>query len=768
VNAEDDFGLRALELHFSVNGSETNVVSLFEGKGSITKSMSGTHTFFLEEYELEPGDFITYFARAKDARTASDSDIYFLEVRPFGKEYSQSQTSGMPGGGGGETDTILSRRQKEILAATWRLVRDAKSFDRKEYEENLKVVAESQKKLQEEAQSLSQRIVRRALTAGAEDFEKLSENLKQAIKAMTPAHQYLSDRKPAEAMKPEQTALQYLMRAESHFRDIQVAQGNNAGGAGNQSDAEELENLFELELDQLKNQYETLQQRQNRQARNEIDETSRRLQELARRQQQLNERNRQAASRQQSNQGGGSSGADQRALQEEAQKLARQLERLSRETQNEELMQASRRLQQAAKEMQNSQLSENSQNGQGIQALNRLNDARRMIDRAQDGSLNEQVRGLQEQAAELSRQQEQVQRDVEQLRQTLEGAGAGRTEDPRRTARRLVENKNELKRGVNDLQQGLHQAARDAARQNKQAGSRGLQSAANELKDSGLGRRIDQGRDMAMRGQLESAAQREQSIQEAISSVRDRIASAEKELQQASGNQSGTPNERLEQALNRAGDLVSELESLERRAQEAQRRGQQSQDRQGQQGQEGQEGQEGQQGAQGGSEQGEQSGEGAASGSSQGTPQGGQRQDGGGPAGGRDAVNFGDQVPRGEPRLTPDQIRQFEREFQLRQQEAQQLSRELSDRGDLAAQARELSQRMKNMPPARFLQDAEELARLRASIIEGFRDLELNLSKALNQIAARENIRLAKDEAIPEGYEKQVEDYYRALSRRPE
>ena len=43
------------------------------------RSLTGAYTFFLEEYNLKPGDFISYFAKARDDGE-STSDIYFIEV----------------------------------------------------------------------------------------------------------------------------------------------------------------------------------------------------------------------------------------------------------------------------------------------------------------------------------------------------------------------------------------------------------------------------------------------------------------------------------------------------------------------------------------------------------------------------------------------------------------------------------------------------------------------------------------------------------------
>ena len=131
VKANDDFGLNSLKFHYTVNGGKENVVDFFQrSKGEAPKTLSGTHTFFLEEFNLEPGDVVSYYAKASDARTTSTSDIYFLEVRPFGKEFSQAQMGGGMGGGAGEAGSVLSTRQKEILAAT--LAFDPRSKDLQE------------------------------------------------------------------------------------------------------------------------------------------------------------------------------------------------------------------------------------------------------------------------------------------------------------------------------------------------------------------------------------------------------------------------------------------------------------------------------------------------------------------------------------------------------------------------------------------------------------------------------------------------------------
>ena len=74
----------------------------------------------------KPGDFVTYYARARDVGqgrrgTETRSDIFFLEVKPFEEEFvaAQSQAMGMQGGGSQLQE--LAEAQKEIIAATWKL-----------------------------------------------------------------------------------------------------------------------------------------------------------------------------------------------------------------------------------------------------------------------------------------------------------------------------------------------------------------------------------------------------------------------------------------------------------------------------------------------------------------------------------------------------------------------------------------------------------------------------------------------------------------------
>src|SRR6185437_4059223 len=131
VEANDDFGLRDVSLHYSVNGGPEKNVPVLTAKGA--KNSDGSTTIALEDYQLSPGDVVALYATAKDARFTAKTDIFFIEAQPFEKQYTQSQQMGGGGGGGDQDDdqNNISKREKEIISATWNQLRD-RSGDKKD------------------------------------------------------------------------------------------------------------------------------------------------------------------------------------------------------------------------------------------------------------------------------------------------------------------------------------------------------------------------------------------------------------------------------------------------------------------------------------------------------------------------------------------------------------------------------------------------------------------------------------------------------------
>src|SRR5581483_9658111 len=115
-------GLNAVDLHYSVNGGDEKTISMLKQKGA--KQVGNATVLSLEDFKLVPGDIVSIYATAKDARSESRTDMFFIQADPFEREFSQSQQAGGGGGGGGSfgqgDQTEISQREKEIIAATWK------------------------------------------------------------------------------------------------------------------------------------------------------------------------------------------------------------------------------------------------------------------------------------------------------------------------------------------------------------------------------------------------------------------------------------------------------------------------------------------------------------------------------------------------------------------------------------------------------------------------------------------------------------------------
>ena len=148
ARADDDYGVRSLELVIKANTGKEKVVPLTAGSEPVAV---GEHTVFLEDLNVKPGDVVTYHARATDVgrgrrSTESRSDIFFLEVKPFEEAFvaAQSQAAGMQGS---PQLQELAQAQKEIIAATWKLDARARRAGAKQSAADIKAVAEAQTEL---------------------------------------------------------------------------------------------------------------------------------------------------------------------------------------------------------------------------------------------------------------------------------------------------------------------------------------------------------------------------------------------------------------------------------------------------------------------------------------------------------------------------------------------------------------------------------------------------------------------------------------------
>lgn len=606
AKAEDDYGVTGLEVFFSVNGGEEKKVNVEQLQREAARSMKATHTFFLEEYGLQPGDFISYYAKARDARREATSDIYFIEVKPFEREFRQSQQPPGAGAQQQQEENALPKRQKELIAATFRIQREEAGYTEAERNENFNTVTLGQEKLRDDTNQLIERIKRR-LGDQLNDqgqFAQLVDHLVQATKEMNTAVTELRNKKSKDAMPAEQRSLQQLLRADAIFREIQVTQSQGGQGQGAQR-AEELADLFELELDKMKNQYETVQREQQQQASQQEDEAKRKLEELARRQQkQIEEQQRRQQQQQAQNQGGGGGGSSrqQQELIDETRKTARELEKLSRERRDPKLAEMARQLNEAANEMQRAQAAGQSNNqneaiAQNLRALQKLEDAKEQMQRSGRAANAQSVDDLKRRAEKARSQQQEIGNKVDEL------ARKGQTGDPnsQRERQQLGEQKNQLASDVGNLEKDIDQASRSFGGDKQRVGEQ-LREAANSLRRNRVSERIRSTKQMLDQGYMDGTKAGDKMIQQNLDEVAQLLDEAQKSASRKSGG------EQADEALDRTRKIADGLESLQQRLADAgQRQANGKQNQKGQQGQQSQQGQ--QQGKQGQQQQAQQQGQ---------------------------------------------------------------------------------------------------------------------------------------------------------------
>jgi hypothetical protein len=328
VKAADTFGLKDVHLHYSVNGGADKDVDVLKEPGAT--SADGSYTLRLEEFKLVPGDLVSVYATAKDGHAEARTEISFIQAEPFEREFSQSQQSGGGGGGQQNDQTEISKREKELIAATWKQAND-KTATPKDAATAGQFLADAQQRLRDQVNALSARIQSRDLSEANEEFTGFEKDMQAASAAMTPSADRLKAMQWKDAIPLEQRALQSLLRAEATFRQIQVAFGQSGGGGGSGSSAgRDLASLFDLELDTAKNQYETAQTASPaEQHAKDVESALEKLDALAKRQEEL-------ASQQHSPQQSFQERWQQEMLRREAEQLQRQMEQLAQNQQGQQ------------------------------------------------------------------------------------------------------------------------------------------------------------------------------------------------------------------------------------------------------------------------------------------------------------------------------------------------------------------------------------------------------------------------------------------------
>jgi hypothetical protein len=517
--------------------------------GEARTEVVAEHTLVLENHGLSPGDLIAYYERAADSvaedARRSTTDIFFMEVRPFDRAFRRA-----PGGGGadgmqgGNRERSLSTQQRQLVIATFKLARDRDSVDEDRFAETVHILETAQARIRDRVEAIIRRIGTRNVMQRNQGIQRMREELPEAVTAMKKAQQRLLEESPAEALPPARKALQHLQRAEAAFHDAQIAFGR-AGGRGAR-DAEDLANLFRLEMDKLRNKYEGVQRGNWQQGSQQLDEALKKLQQLARRQQKEIER---LERRARVDANAPSSGGSQRALAEELEDMVRRLQRLSREQQSPELRNLVRQARAAAEAMRRATASQGGGIANARAALDRLNNINRLADNKQSQQLRRGVDNALQRAIRLAQEHEDIGASLDALPDEQE---TRRARTPRLQSRKL-----RMAGEVRDLESDLRKLAKQT-RQERGTTSQRLRETADAIDEDRLASNIELSAAAIDGPSTEASRRMESEIGLSLGRIAEGIGTAAESVDESR-------DQKLARKLEQMRALVEGLESLERR-----------------------------------------------------------------------------------------------------------------------------------------------------------------------------------------------------------
>lgn len=731
ARADDDYGVRGLELVIKSNTGKEKVVPLGGGKEPVA---AGQHTVFLEDLNVKPGDVVTYHARATDVgrgrrSTESRSDIFFLEVKPYEEEFfaAESNAGGMSAMQATGLEDLIAQ-QKDIMAATWKLDARARRGGRDARSpQDIRAVAEAQTALRdrtaEVAEQMSAQLAQQRRRLGARPglTRPGDEPLPRAAEAMGRAAGQLNKLNVAASLPHEEQALAELLKAAAEIRRRQVAMQQASGGGGNGNRHQpDLSTLFDQQL--RKNQqtnYET--QSTTQEANNQDqqpDDPLAGIRELARRQEALARQQRELAKNQ---------------AQMTPEEVKRQLERLTRD--QEELR---RQADELSKQMQGGSRSSQGEGGQRAsgggesqqmreiaeQMRGAAGDLRRQDPQqasARGAQAAEQMRGL-EQRMQGSRPEERQRAmgDLElEARQIADAerrlgneasqTAAGAAGDDAR--RRLAAEQERLADRAERLNEAVRQLSRSGSNEERQS----MSEAGREIGKHQVPERMRQSAQAIRGGSGEKNGTAAEEIARAMDQVAQRLGDAD------GGRDSETA--RLSDQLSRSQQLRDRLSRLQRSMEELKQAGATgSPAAAGAPGAEGRDGSTGQQGAN---------------------------------AGGRGSVE------------------RLQREVDDQLRDAQQLAEELRRQNpgiEKGGTTPEQWQRSVSAPGTEgFKQDFAKWESLKKNLLVALEETESRLADQLRTRETRERLNAGRHDAVADTYRELVDRYYQSLAapRRP-
>ena len=556
ATAWDDFGLKRMGLSFAIAGQPLVDVILGENAAAKQKHEIANAIKF-EELKAEPDQLLSYHFWAEDfgpdgnvRRTSSD--MYFAEVRHFEEIFRQGQQP--PGGQqqqqqnspAGQQAQQLAQNQKDIINATWKLIRrETGSKPTEPFAEDVEQLVTAQNALLEKSKALAEKVTDEQSQA---HVDAVIAAMLEAIKQLMAAHEQTSAAPLQPALAAEQSAYQALLklRAREHevVRQQQQQQQSSQQSQSQQARSQQRQQMQQLDLKKEENRYESQRQAQQQQQESAEDRENRqvlnRLKELAQRQHDLNERLKDLQTALQEAQT-----ADRREeikqqlkrLQDEQKQVLRDTDELQSRmetAENQERMSDERQqieqtrdqVRRASEALEKEQVTQAA--ASGTRAEKDFEELRNEFRRRASNRFNEEMREMRESARELDQEQKKLSEKLTEVTQPDAAKGDNKSKKSLREdnrAEEVVKGLTEQKEKLTNLTERMKQTIQEAEQTEPLLTER-LYDTTRNLQNQNVDRALDAAGRSLQRGLMQDAQQVEKIAGRGITQLKEGVEKA--------------------------------------------------------------------------------------------------------------------------------------------------------------------------------------------------------------------------------------------------
>jgi len=580
ATVRDDFGVERFGISYHFPGGASGEIILGE---SIAKGETRRADQMLdfESLNAKADQLLTYYFWAEDKDRdgnvrKTSGDLHFVEVRPFEAIYREDQSSNAPsaqqqqqGGENGRQAEELAELQKQIINATWKVIRrEMGDAPTEKLVVDVNTIATSQ---DDALQHLNELATKVTDDQSVVLVEQATESMQASLVNLQNAAEAVTTMPLESAVAAQQAAYQALLGLRAREFQVSRSQQSQQSGSASASQQRRQQQLDQLELKNDENRYETQSRAQSEQAQQEAGaqrEVIDRLRELAQRQEDINQ---QVAQLQ--------SALELAQTEAEREEVLRQLKRLREQEQEllrdadelgERMQQASQQspatdaqpMEKAAEQLEQTrenirQASDALAQNDASEALAAGTRAERELDQVREdlreeaaGSFNDTMRQIRSDARELDERQQEIGSQLGEAKQETPAAGPGLRPEAKETD--VVADLEQQRQRLSDLLKQVEQTVQDAE-STEPLLAQDLYDTYRNTQQQKVDQKLSDAAELLRRGLQPQAEGAQSDAADAISELRER-------LEKATDSVLGDQTKALERALGELEQLREQLD----------------------------------------------------------------------------------------------------------------------------------------------------------------------------------------------------------------